>query len=157
VHGTKKDAERELTRILREKDTGAYVEPSKMTVAEYLERWLADYAKTNTSGKTYERYCDIARNHIIPALGKHELSKLKPLQIQSYYSKALQSGRRDGSGGLASQTVLHHHRLLRKAMQDAVKWELISRNPVASVQPPRTPGEEMQVLNAEEVHKLLEA
>ena len=56
VRGTKRDAERELARLLHELNIGSYVEPSQMTVAEYLERWLEDYARTNVAGKTFERY-----------------------------------------------------------------------------------------------------
>src|SRR5215472_16706606 len=47
VEGTKKDAERELTKMLRDLDTGGYVEPAKLTVREYLERWLRDYVATH--------------------------------------------------------------------------------------------------------------
>src|SRR5579862_2348160 len=65
VRGTKREAQRELNRILHELDTGAFVEPSKMTVAQYLERWLADYAKTNVSAKTYEGYEEFIRIHLI--------------------------------------------------------------------------------------------
>ncbi|MBI3909806.1 MAG: hypothetical protein HY320_02615 [Armatimonadetes bacterium] len=82
LHGPKKDAQRELTRILHELDTGAY-----------LERWLTDYAKSNTAPRTYEGYEDILQKHLIPALGQIPLKKLKPLDIQGYYTRALESGR----------------------------------------------------------------
>lgn len=91
--GNKKAAEKELTRLLHEVNTGAYIEPAKLTVSEYLARWLADYAKTNVSAKTFERYSEIVKKHLSPAFGPLPLSKLKPLHIQGYYSKALQSGR----------------------------------------------------------------
>ena len=50
VRGRKKDAERELARLLHEINTGAYVEPSRMTLSDYLDRWLEDYARPNVSG-----------------------------------------------------------------------------------------------------------
>ncbi len=108
VQGTKKDAERELARLLHALNTGDYVEPSKMAVSEYLARWLTDYAKTNVAAKTYERYEEIIRNHLVPALGHHKLPRVQPLHIQEYYGKALDEGRMDGRGGLSPQTVLHH-------------------------------------------------
>jgi integrase len=49
VHGSKKDAQRELNRLLHELNTGAYIEPSRLTVAEYLDKWLSEYAKTNVA------------------------------------------------------------------------------------------------------------
>lgn len=154
---TKKEAQRELTRILNEMNTGAYVEPSRMTVALYLDRWLADYAKTNVSAKTYEGYEEFIQKHLVPTLGHYLLAKLTPLHIQAYYSKALQTGRRDGKGGLSPQTVLHHHRVLREAMQQAVKWQLLARNPVDAVQPPKPQRKEMKTLDEEETIQLLEA
>jgi hypothetical protein len=59
VHGSKKQADSELAKILRDLDTGTFVEATKLTVAEYLQRWLADYAKANVAAKTFERYAEI--------------------------------------------------------------------------------------------------
>ncbi len=157
VHGTKKDAQRELARLLHELNTGAYVEPARMSVGEYLERWLADYAKNSVAAKTFERYAEIVRVNLKPALGHLPLPKLQPLHIQSYYSKALSEGRRDGRGGLSAQTVLHHHRVLHVALAQAVRWQLLSRNPADAVQPPRAAKTEMRALTEDETAKLLRA
>jgi integrase len=160
--GNKKGAEKELTRLVHEVNTGAYVEPAKLTVATYLERWLADYAKTNVSGKTFERYSEIVKKHLVPALGSVPLCQLKPLHIQGYYSQALQSGRaqrgkkKTAPRGLSAQTVLHHHRVLREALGRAVKWQLLIRNPADAVEPPKPPRREMHALNEAETAWLLE-
>ena len=84
------------------------------------------------------------RCHIVPTLGGHKLPELKPLQIQALYSKALESGRADGKGGLAPQTVVHIHRVLRSALKQAVKWQLLARNPADAVDPPRAIKTEMK-------------
>ena len=78
MKGTRKDAERELARIINEINTGEFVEPSKMRLNEYLARWLRDYAKPRVSAKTYERYSDMVNGSIVPALGDHSLAKLRP-------------------------------------------------------------------------------
>ena len=156
VKGTKKDAQAELSRLLNELNTGEYVEPSRMLVSEYLKRWLKDYAEPNVSPKTSERYAQIIRDNINPALGNYQLSKLKPLHIQSFYTDCLTSGRKDGKGGLAAQTVLHFHRLLRKAFLQAVKWQLLARNPVDAVEPPRPQRTEMNAINETETALLLD-
>ena len=155
VEGTRKDAERELVRLVHSLNTGEYVEPSKLTVADYLERWLADYAMPNTSGKTYERYGQIVRTNLSPALGHHPLTKLQPLHIQEFYSTAMTSGRRRGDGGLSKQTVLHFHRVLHAALGQAVRWQLLIRNPAAAVEPPRPQRKEQRVLSEEDTAKLL--
>ena len=157
VRGTKKDAQRELARLLHELNTGAYVEPSRMTLSDYLDRWLEDYARPNVSGKTFERYEEIVRLHLKPALGHHTLSKLQPLHIALYYSEALASGRTDGSGGLSARSVLHHHRVLRAALHQAVKWLLLPRNPADAVDPPRPKHREMRALDEAATAKLLRA
>ena len=121
-------------------------------------RWLSDYARANTGLRTYERYCLIVNRHLIPEFGAAQLSKLRPQHIQAYYSKALQGGRVDGQeGGLSSQVVHHHHRVLRKALHHAARWQLIARNPADAVEPPRPGHKEMHVLNPEGMRKLLTA
>jgi integrase len=155
VRGIKKEAEAEMSRLLNEMNTGAYVEPARMSVRDYLDKWLADYAKHNVAGKTYERYDEIVRNYLAPELGSTMLPKLKPLHIQSFYSKLLASGRRDGKGGLSAQTVLHCHRVLNAALKQAVRWQLLARNPAEAVQPPRPERTEMRALDEAETATLL--
>ena len=158
VHGTKKNAERELARLVHEMETGYYVEPTKMTVADLLERWLRDYAKPNVAGKTYERYQEIVRKNLIPALGHHQLTKLQPLHIQAFYADMLDHGRKNSDGGgLSSLTVRHYHRVLRKALHDAVRWRLLARNPAEAADPPKVVRKEMKVLTPEEVTLLFKS
>jgi integrase len=154
VRGRRKDAERELARIVNEIETGAFVEPSHMTVATYLKRWL-DHARNRVSPKTHERYAELSRTHITPRIGSYKLSQLKPLHIQELYSYALEKGRKDGRGGLSPQTVVHIHRLLRAALQQAVRWQLLARNPADAVDPPRPPKTEMKALTEAETAALL--
>jgi integrase len=155
VKGGRRQAENECARLLNQLSGGEYVEPTRATVDEYLERWLEDYARSNVAGKTFERYAEIIRTHLVPAFGGCRLNKLHPLQIQAYYSLALQSGRKDGKGGLSAQTVLHHHRVLKDALTQAVRWRLLARNPADAVEPPRPAGREMQVLDEAQTAQLL--
>lgn len=135
-YATKRDAEKDLARIMSEMHAGVFVEPSDMTVADYLRHWLEAYARVNVSGKTLERYTEIIESAIIPALGKTLLAKLTPMAIQHFYSAQLTSGAKRG-GGLSARTVLHYHRVLHEALRHAVKWQVLSRNPSDAVEPPR--------------------
>ncbi len=157
VRGGKRDAQKELTRLLHELDDGVDIEPNRMTVAEYLEHWLDAAAKPAVSRKTFERYAEIVRTQLIPALGHIKLAKLKPLHIQEAHSRALENGRRDGRGGLSAQTVKHHHRILSQALRQAVRWQLLARNPAEAVDPPSPARREMLVLDEAELAKLLRA
>jgi len=154
----KREAQKELSKLLADLAGGTYVEPGKLTVGEYLERWLADYAKPNVAAKTFERYEGIIRRHLIPNLGGYPISKLQPLHVQEYYSRALQNGRLDKRpGNLSPTTILHHHRVLKEALGQAVKWQIVPRNPADAVEPPRPARNEMRVLTAEQIDRLLEA
>jgi integrase len=155
IKGTRRDAERELARLLHERHRGSFVEPSRLSFAEYIEQWLA-FVQTRVAGKTFERYSEIVRKHLIPALGQIPLTRLQPLAIQGYYAQALESGRRDGKGGLNPRTVLHHHRVLREALRQAVAWRLLAVNPCDAVQPPRPPQRELAVPSDEQVRALLD-
>ncbi len=153
--GNRKSAEAELRRLLSTHENGGFVEPGKLLVKEFLEQWLADHGTLKVSAKTAERYAEICRQHLIPALGHHKLSKLHALHIQASYTEAINSGRRDGKGGLSPRTVLQHHRVLRMALQRAVKFELIARNPADAVDAPRFEKKKMVVLDEAQVATLL--
>lgn len=156
VKGTKKDAEKKKTELLTQLDNGIFIKPGKTSLAEFLERWLKDYAWANLSPRTAEGYEHITRRYLIPSLGKIALSQLKPEHIQAYYSDKLNNGRCDGKGGLSPSTVRHHHMCLHSALQSALKWGLLFRNPTDSVSVPHCQHAEMHTLNENEIHAFLE-
>jgi integrase len=128
--GTKRLAQIECARLISEMNGGSYVDPSKVTVLQFLDRWLK-HINPNVTPKTHERYSDLLNKNIAPLLGAKILSKLQPIDISEAYAKALESGRRDGKGGLSPRTVHHMHRVLYTALKQAERWRLINRNPAA--------------------------
>lgn len=155
VKGTKRDAEKKLSELLHQLDNGVFIKPGKTTLAEYLERWLKDYAWTNVAPNTAEGYEHIIRRYIIPALGKILLSQLRPEHIQAYYSEKLRADKLDGQG-LSSSTVRNHHMCLHIALQIAIKWGLLVRNPTDAVDPPHCRRSDIHTLNEEEIRSFLE-
>ncbi len=103
VKGTKKDAEKRLSELLNQLDNGTFMKPGKTTLAEYLERWLKDYAWPNLAPRTSEGYETIVRQHLIPKLGSFSLTQLKPEHIQKYYSEMLRSGRCNDNSSLSAR------------------------------------------------------
>jgi integrase len=154
--GTKRQAQVESARLISELQRGTYVEPNKTTVAQYLEQWLA-HIKSQVSPKTHERYEQVCRKNVVPLLGAVLLSKLRPVQISEAYTKALTSGRRNGRGGLSARTVHHMHVILKGALAQAVKWELLVRNPSDAVDPPQAARATMQVYDLAQTVELIEA
>src|SRR5713226_4383679 len=85
VHGSKKDAQRYLNKVQREKDTGTFVEPSRQSVGEYFTRWLASI-KARVRLRTFADYESLVDRYIRPVVGGERLDLLTPLKIQSLYS-----------------------------------------------------------------------
>jgi integrase len=153
--GTKREAQVEAARLISAMKGGTYLAPSKTTFAQFLERWLS-HAKSQVSPRTHERYCEIVRKNIVPTLGAVFLDKLRPAQISAAYSKALASGRRDGKGGLAPTTVVYMHRLIKQALGQAVKWELLTRNPADAVDPPKAERGSLTTYDMTQTVKLMD-
>ena len=156
LRGTKREAQVERARLIAELHGGAYIDPSKVSLSQYLEQWLA-HMRALVSPKTHERYAELARKSIIPLIGNATLSKLQPLEISAAYSKALAQGRRDGKGGLSPRTVHHMHRVLRQSLQQAVRWHLIARNPTDAARPPKVERARMRTFDNDQTAMLLEA
>lgn len=153
---TKKEAEKAMIKKLNEVNDGTYMEPQKITLGNYLLKWLQDFAKVNTAPLTYEGYSYIVKSHILPSgIGSIKLDKLKPVDIQHYYAEKLQNGRKDGTGGLSSKSVYSHHRLLHESLEHAVKWRIIPNNPVKATIPPKPQKKRMNTLSKEHIHTLL--
>ncbi len=154
--GTKRQAEEERARIVSSIKFGGYTEPTKTTLAEFLDRWL-DHVKASVSPKTHERYSEIARKNIVPLLGSIAMSKMKTERIDAAWSTALESGRRDGKGGLSPRTVHHMRRVLIKALNQAVTWDILPRNPAQASRPPKVERKTTLAYDAETTVALLDA
>ena len=157
VRGTKARAQQKLRELLISADQGMSLDISKVTLGQFLGRWLQDYVAIKTAPSTADGYRIIVECHLIPALGNIPLAQLHPADLQAYYKKALAEGRRDGKGGLSARTVHHHHRVLSEALKHAVKWQVIHRNVADAVDAPRPGRYEAVILNPEEVDQLLAA
>jgi integrase len=154
--GTKREAQIESARLIAAIQGGTYLEPNKMTVSSFLESWI-EHVKSQVSPRSHERYCELVRKNIMPLIGAVPLTKLKPAQISAAYTKALTSGRRDGTGGLSPRTVTHMHRVLKQSLGQAVRWELLTRNPAEAVDPPKVDWVPMQTYDISQTAELIEA
>lgn len=158
VKGGKKDAERELRRLLRSVDTGEHVDPTRMTVQQWLTTWL-DTVKQEVAPRSHDRYGSIVNQHLIPALGNLPVAKLAPAHIQSFYNDLAAGGRRDGKeGALAPRSRRQVHRVLSAALGRAVEQQVIARNPADAFKKrlPKVERQEMAVLTADQSSQLLD-
>lgn len=150
VAGTRELAKRRRAELINQLDNGTFIKPGKLSVAEYLRKWLADYAKPNLTPKAFERYENIVQAYLVPTFGNIILTQLKPEHIQRYYTSMLERG-------LSPSTVKYHHAVIHKALRTAMKWQLLRHNPADGVDVPRRRYVEMQVWDDFEVRQFLEA
>ncbi|MDD3927758.1 MAG: site-specific integrase [bacterium] len=149
IYGTKKDANTYITDVSHQVNTGTYIQPSKQTLTEYLNNWLDTAAKPRVSLKTFVGYDNMLRTHIMPVIGHYQLAQLTPLDIQKVFN-AMQAR------GLTRSTE-YTRTVLRNALQQAVKWGMLPRNPAQDIEIAPRRKREMSVLTKDEAIKLLEA
>jgi integrase len=145
--GTKREAQIECSRLITELKDGAAVDPSKSTVAEFLDRFERDWVTPNTSPRTAERYTD-SLNHLRQACGGMKLQAVKPTHLAALYAELHRKG-------LAPATIRHLHVVAHRAFKEAKAWGLRPDNPVDQVQPPRMQTKEATILQPHEAKALL--
>ena len=175
VYGkTQKEVRQKLTQAIAAIDNGDYFEPSKMTVGEWLDIWLAEYMG-DKKYMTVKSYRGQIENHIRPALGAIRLSHLQPHTIQKFYNELTATGcrtpKRDSSGGfirengkivyeaspMSAKTVRNIHGILGKALSTAVNIGYIRNNPTERVTLPRVEKKELSPLTDDQVKAFLVA
>jgi integrase len=147
--GAKREAQVELARLVAENAAGASVEPSKVTVSDFLDRWHRDFAAVHVTPKTAERYRQLIKNQVAPYIGQLQLQKLRPVHLADLYAKLLKIG-------LAARTVGHVHRVLHRALGHAGTWGVAQQNVAALVEPPKVHAEEIVILDNEQIARLLQ-
>lgn len=152
VRGTKRDAQKALINALHAVEHGTHVDPTAVTVAEYVRGWLA--APGDITPKTAERYLQLAEQQIIPHLGAIALQKLRPVQIKGWQATLLAQGGKDGRP-MAARTVGHAHRVLHRALALAAESEIVARNVASLVKPPKVESKEVEILDATHVAGVL--
>jgi integrase len=146
---TKKEALAKLSQMQRQAAEGTLVVSERTTVEQFCASWLEAIRPSLRPG-TWRRYEQYVRVHTVPTLGRVPLTKLTPQHLQQLYAARL-------AAGASAQSVVHLHRMLHRALSQAVKWGLISRNIAALVDPPRVERVEFEPLTAEEAGRLLDA
>lgn len=150
VHGTKKEADAVLRSLLTDKDMGTLAKPKRETLDAHITRWLDVTVKARVRARTHDDYSELADRYIKPALGKLHLHQLDAATIQSFYAGLLDKG-------LSARTVRHTHAVLRNALKQAVRWNLLPFNPCDHVDLPKVKRTEMMALSQEQSREFLKA
>src|SRR6266851_8699015 len=91
IRGTRKDADKELRRLLRSLDTGEHVDPNRVVLRDWLATWLAS-VREGITPKTHESYTEIVNHFLASALGNLPLMKIAPAHIQTFYNTLAEGG-----------------------------------------------------------------
>lgn len=151
---TKKEVSQKLKELSHEVDTGAYVEPTKMTVSEWITTWEADYlgAVKESTAYLYKRDMEL---YIVPALGAVKLTALNAQMIQRCYNELLNpTGEKKP---LSPKTVKDVHGAFHKALQQAFELGYIRSNPSDACKLPRVIRREIEPLDETQLVSFLEA
>ena len=150
VHGTKKDADKYLTAKLRDKDLGINIEPASESLAKFLDSWLETSVKPRVRSRTYNDYTALMTRYVREPLGAIKLADLRAIDIQKLYQSMQE---RD----LSARVVRYTHAVLSSALKQAVKWDMLHRNPASVVDLPRMVRKEMKAMSPAEASRFLEA
>ena len=155
--GTKREAQAELTRLTAGALEGTYVDPTSESVGGFLDRWDRDWASSNVSPKTLERYRGIIAKQIRPHIGSLPIQKLRAVHLNELYAKLLREARSEtNTKGLAPRTVGHVHRVLHRALGHAATWGVIQQNVASLVSPPRVASTEIEIIRENEIKTVLQ-
>ncbi len=147
---TRKEVTDKLAQVVRDLEAGLTLTADKITVAEYLERWLDDSVRSRLRPKTYRGYEQLVRLHLVPELGRLKPSKLMPMHVQRLMNAKLEAG-------LSKRTVQYMRAVLRAALAQAVRWRLLSTNAAALTEGPTVRGRPVAALTPADAKVLLGA
>lgn len=149
VYGaTAEKVQDKLTALKSKKLSGVPIETDRRTVARFFADWLAS-VKSSVRLRTFEAYQGIVNNHIVPQLGRVKLEKLGPQDVQALLDAKL-------AAGLHPRTVTGIRLVLCYGLNQAMRWELLSRNVAALVKGPKIPRREMKVWTEDQARKFIE-
>ena len=144
---SKKVVAQKLKAAMAALDAGAYKAPCKMTVAQWLDIWVAEYLNS-VKPLTKHNYNKQVQKHFKPALGAVRLDALDTHTIQRFYNAL-------SASGLSPKTVKNLHGILHCALQQAIACDYLSRNPADACKLPKVTKPEIKPLEPVEIARLL--
>lgn len=159
---TNAEAKKRKTQIEFEQQNGTFIMPTATTVTDLLEEYCAVYGVNNWAMSTYHSKKGLMYNYIIPLIGDVKLEELTPRLMDKFYQSLLKvkakvvKNRKSRSEYLTVHTVREIHKFLRSAFNQAVKWELMARNPVLNATLPKEEHKKREIWTAETLRHALE-
>ena len=148
---TRREVQEKLTAGMRNLQLGTPpLADERESLSRFLDRWLVDTVEPSVRPSTYRSYEMLVRLHVQPSIGRVPLSKVSPQHVQRMLNEAR-------AGGLSARSVHHVRAVLRRALNQAVRWGLVARNAAALVDSPRVTRYEIRAVGPEDARGILEA
>lgn len=168
TYKTKAEAVRRRREIDYKKSEGSFIIPQCNTLKDLLKEYIDLYGKDKWALSTYRSNVALIRNYILPMIGNTSLADLNTRFLEKYYQKLLETtavtigrpGNRQGTKQkkcVGTSTVRDIHKLLRNCLEQAVKWELIDKNPAVHATVPKHRAEKRDIWTAETLMRALDA
>lgn len=160
--GSLKDAQKRKAEIEHQQNQGTFIAPQELTVHEFLLDFIKVYGTTHWALSTYESNCALISNYINPIIGDIPVQSITPKFVDEYYmqlqkTKSVIKQNRTPKSEFLSAGVIHSiHKLLRCAFGQAVKWEIISRNPFPLANKPKTNYKKRDIWTSDMIRKALD-
>lgn len=148
---TRREVQEKMTAALNEVNNKTYIEPSKITVEQWLDIWLEEYARPSLRESTYALKCFFCDKYVKPQFGGQKLQDLRGEDIQRYLNSI--STDTELSGGTIEKIYL----VFNASLKQAVCNDILAKNPVDKVRPIRTEKAQARVLTLEEQQRFVKA
>lgn len=149
VYGdTQAEVKKKLRALQRAQEDNTLVDPSKMTLQDFLQTWLKEISP-RIKPSTLQKYRQLVDYHLTPRIGKHQLQKFTPLHAQAM--------QRDIMEQVSPATAMNCHTCLKTALRQAVKWGLVGRNIMEAVDPVRYRKKDISVWEPHHIQQFLQA
>jgi integrase len=153
-HGSLGDARKELRRLIRSGDTGEHVAPDKITLGQWIDKWIEAGAPgrrlKRVGRRTLQRYAELLRCHVAPTLGARPMQQIQATEIDALY--------RELEDKIAPRTAHHVHIALASCLTTAVRKGLLTVSPLERAERIPSPGEadHGMVLDQDQLRTLVE-
>lgn len=160
---TYKDAQRTKVEIEHDLMMGTFVAPVKQTVTEFMKEFVTLYGSQKWGISMYSSSCGLISNYIVPIIGHLEVQSITPRTVDMYIQTLRKTPPVSNKMHKAStkyvqdQTIEKIIKLLRCAFKQAVRWELIGKNPFDNAILPRTRYKERDIWDADMIRTALDA
>lgn len=145
---TENEVAKKINEIINNLNRGTFIEPSMLTLSEWIDKWFQNYVLPTKKPSTADGYEGMIRRYLKPTLGRIPLSKLRPDHLQSVYNNLI--------GKLSPRTIKHINVMLHTCLEQARKNKLIQENITELVELPKVKQKEIQFLILGEQKKLMQ-